>query len=368
LTELFFLVYKENIKPIYLWAMNNTPRQDKTPEEVQTQIKWILDNKVVTKSTLKRVARILAWHHLNNSQKIIQLQIDHDALDYLARHDILTELPNRRELDLQVQEQITGEEDVAFMIFDLRNFKTINDTYDHTMGDAALELVAWVCREIFKKFGGTIARTGGDEFIGFFPGYPLEQAKQIADEFRILLATKFKKQEPGSEIAIENIPFTAAIGVTSLFDLNGSDIYVKQKKPERIQSDLQRSIAIALKKADLMAKVAKDVDNGIVSDWDNKYLQEAKLSAENKKLRDTFNWIIRHWISDESVTENIQKIRELLLPYLNFHDSLEELRRIWLHINQLWKESTKHVWREFLEILQSEIINLQSLLTRDSSI
>lgn len=134
-----------------------------------------------------------------------------------------------------------------------------------------------------------IARTGGDEFIGFFPGYSLENAKQIADEFRSLLATKFKKQEPGNEITIENIPFTAAIGITSLFDSNGSDIQVKQKHLNETQTGLQKSISIALRKADLMAKAAKDIDTGIVSSWDNRYLEEAKLNPENKKLRDTFD-------------------------------------------------------------------------------
>ena len=150
-----------------------------------------------------------------------------------------------------------------------------------------------------------------------------------------MLASKFTNLESGQEITITHIPFTAAIGITSLFDQNGSDIYIKQKNPSKVQNNLQKSISIALKKADLMAKAAKDANNGIVSDWDNRYLQEAKLSTENKILRDTFDGIIRHWISDDSTTENIKKIRELLLPYLNFQHSLEELKSLSVHINHL---------------------------------
>ncbi len=118
-----------------------------------------------------------------------------------------------------------------------------------------------MCREICTIYGGTIARTGGDEFIGFFPGYSIEQATAIANEFRLLLASKFTEVESNEEVTIANIPFTAAIGITSLYDQNGSHIQVRQKYPGKVQTNLQKSISIALKKADLMAKAAKDASN-----------------------------------------------------------------------------------------------------------
>lgn len=68
-----------------------------------------------------------------------QLQFEHgellarnEALEYIARHDMLTALPNRKELDRRIKSDITTEDtEVVFMIFDLRRFKYINDTYGH---------------------------------------------------------------------------------------------------------------------------------------------------------------------------------------------------------------------------------------------
>lgn len=131
--------------------MSNVPLPYKTPAQIHEQIGNIIARKPrifsmtpedISALTIRRATDIIASNYLKNKEKIQVLQTEHDAIDYLSRHDLLTELPNRRELDLQIEQQITGKEDVAFMIFDLRNFKTINDTYGHSMGDAALELVA----------------------------------------------------------------------------------------------------------------------------------------------------------------------------------------------------------------------------------
>lgn len=66
-------------------------------------------------------------------RKIKTLQEDHDTLEYLVRHDLLTSLPNRRTLSAEIKTQIDGSTDAAFMIFDLRNFKFINDVFGHAM-------------------------------------------------------------------------------------------------------------------------------------------------------------------------------------------------------------------------------------------
>ncbi len=149
----------------------------------------------------------------------------------------------------------------------------------------------------------------------------------------MLLAGRFRSPEEGRDITIENIPFTTAIGITSLLDSGGSKIQIQQKDPSKPRTQLEEDISRALKKADRMSEAAKKSENGIISDWDDAYLESTVLNPKIKELRDAIDGIIRHWISDDDALASTSKIRELLLPYLTVEDSIEELNRILLHIN-----------------------------------
>jgi diguanylate cyclase (GGDEF)-like protein len=93
-------------------------------------------------------------------------------LRHLAEHDPLTNLPNRRQLFQRLDELVaraagTGER-VAVLFLDLDNFKAINDSLGHEIGDRALTQVG----ERLRRVGGDtcfIARIGGDEFTVLFP-------------------------------------------------------------------------------------------------------------------------------------------------------------------------------------------------------
>ena len=88
--------------------------------------------------------------------------------EMIASHDELTGLPNRRHFYEQMQQAVengkkTGEIG-ALILFDLDNFKILNDRHGHSVGDALLREVA---TRITKALGtsGTAARLGGDEFV-----------------------------------------------------------------------------------------------------------------------------------------------------------------------------------------------------------
>ncbi|WP_217413702.1 bifunctional diguanylate cyclase/phosphodiesterase [Marinobacterium ramblicola] len=84
---------------------------------------------------------------------------------FLAFHDQLTELPNRRRLSEKLAEalQAPGEQKVGLLYIDLDNFKTVNDTLGHSMGD---ELLVITVRRLINAVTEDIclARLGGDEF------------------------------------------------------------------------------------------------------------------------------------------------------------------------------------------------------------
>ncbi|MDX1632100.1 MAG: GGDEF domain-containing response regulator [Thermoanaerobaculia bacterium] len=87
---------------------------------------------------------------------------------YLATHDRLTDLPNRYLLDDRLEEAIAyaerhGEK-LAVLFLDLDDFKQINDTYGHQVGDAALRWMAARLEECTRSTD-TVCRFAGDEFV-----------------------------------------------------------------------------------------------------------------------------------------------------------------------------------------------------------
>ena len=84
--------------------------------------------------------------------------------EHAARHDSLTELPNRLAFQEAVQNAIKNSKSTAcVLLMDLDRFKEVNDTLGHHYGDLLLQQVARRLREQLR-FGDQIARLGGDEF------------------------------------------------------------------------------------------------------------------------------------------------------------------------------------------------------------
>ena len=87
--------------------------------------------------------------------------------EYLAYHDALTGMPNRRLLEDRLEQALARADrqhhKVAILALDLDNFKEVNDTFGHRVGDLVLKSV--VARvEARLRASDTLARTGGDEF------------------------------------------------------------------------------------------------------------------------------------------------------------------------------------------------------------
>ena len=103
-----------------------------------------------------------------NSRDVTDRKVIQQRIQHLAYHDNLTGLPNRSLLQDRLAHSIARAErsskKVAVLFIDLDNFKNINDTLGHDIGD---ELLRQVSRRLSEcvRLEDTIARQGGDEFI-----------------------------------------------------------------------------------------------------------------------------------------------------------------------------------------------------------
>jgi diguanylate cyclase (GGDEF)-like protein len=95
------------------------------------------------------------------------------ASSWLAEHDTLTGLANRRFLERILDENIRlaalEDNNIAVFFIDIDDFKKVNDEYGHDTGDHVLQAVAARLLSVFRE-GDYVARVGGDEFVVVTPG------------------------------------------------------------------------------------------------------------------------------------------------------------------------------------------------------
>ena len=106
-----------------------------------------------------------------------------------ARTDPLTGIANRRgflEQTALSRRSPAGTLPTAVLLFDLDNFKTINDRYGHAVGDRTLQIFADIAKAHIGT-AGTVGRWGGDEFVAVLPNTNREIAATVAERIRIAL-------------------------------------------------------------------------------------------------------------------------------------------------------------------------------------
>ncbi len=105
-------------------------------------------------------------------EDITERRLLQDELRWQARHDPLTGLPNRRqllELLHAAADSATDNACAGLCFADLDDFKQVNDTYGHRVGDEVLRAVGARLRRHLRRHDCTLARLGGDEFVVFLP-------------------------------------------------------------------------------------------------------------------------------------------------------------------------------------------------------
>ena len=202
-----------------------------------------------------------------------------DKIRYMARYDNLTGLPNRAYFHEIVGEAIMGGDrtrNCAIAVVDLDDFKDVNDTLGHPVGDG---LIFSVAQRLSTLAGDSIriSRFGGDEFMMYFDNVPDTEALQ-AEMHRISLAL-----EPVVDVAGHSLRIQASVGAV-LAKVTNTDV-----DSMLVKADL------ALYKAKELGKNGwKLFETTMDAEFRNKQLMKADLrtAIEQKGLRVVYQPIV----------------------------------------------------------------------------
>ncbi|HEV7662028.1 MAG TPA: EAL domain-containing protein, partial [Chloroflexota bacterium] len=215
-----------------LSANSNDPARQFTDEDAEV-LELLAGLASAALASLERTAELAAANG--------ELRQARDAAQHQARHDGLTQLPNRTLLQDRLSQAIAlaarERTPLTLLLVDLDRFKEINDTFGHHYGDVLLQQIGPRLRGLLRA-SDTIARLGGDEFGILLPATDATNAAAVAQLLLRTLEAPFDLDGQAVEIG-------ASIGVAS-YPAHGDDA------------------ATLLRAADVAMYVAKRGDSGVM--------------------------------------------------------------------------------------------------------
>lgn len=177
--------------------------------DTHTKIRWM---RSIGKAHLDPTGNVIMQGTI---QEITKQKHAEQEIEDLAYYDPLTHLPNRRLMIDRIQHAMAASSrssnQAALMFLDLDNFKTLNDTLGHDMGDVLLQQVAGRLSCSIRQ-DDTVSRFGGDEFVVLLQGLsaqPIEAAAQAEDIAKKIL---YSINMP-YRLASNNYTSTTSIGI-----------------------------------------------------------------------------------------------------------------------------------------------------------
>ncbi len=181
-----------------------------TGESVNETVKLILKEL----QELKEQNTLLKKEIANYHREIKYLQNELASARAEANFDFLTGLVNRKRFERAIEDSIKDfhKKNYPFSIIfvDIDNFKKVNDTYGHLVGDIVLKEVASIFK-FYLRANTVVGRIGGEEFCILLPGVEIKDAKNIAERLRKIIENRDIKLEDGNAIKA-----TASFGVTQV--------------------------------------------------------------------------------------------------------------------------------------------------------
>ena len=208
--------------------------------------------------------------HRGTSADITSRKSNEDRIHQLATRDALTELPNRVLLNDRAERAVhacrRANQMAALLFIDLDNFKTINDSLGHPVGDALLKEVAKRLKRCVRS-GDTVSRFGGDEFVVLVEQLDdAQNAAQVAQKILDALAQPLEIDGQmlacGGSIGIAIIPTDGEVLATLLKNADTAMYYAKERGRNNYQFFSHEMTQRAVKRHTLEMELRDAVTSG----------------------------------------------------------------------------------------------------------
>ncbi len=172
-------------------------------------------------------------------QRTKDLEASKEELKLLASIDPMTKLYNRRYFS-EISEDIFNvskrtNNDLSLVMFDIDDFKSVNDTYGHHIGDKVIIGIANILLEQTRK-SDIVCRFGGEEYIILLPDTDLESSMKIAKNIRELVERMVITYDQDKQLQV-----TISVGVSMVELASDNDIEVAINKADNALYEAKRS-------------------------------------------------------------------------------------------------------------------------------
>ena len=237
-----YLVYIDAFDTVFQWSRAHED--------------WEIDELFALVFCLGLIAVAFSWRRLADIRReMAQRKEAENEAHRLARHDVLTGLPNRRrflEEFSQWTNHLLEDEVCALFVVDLDHFKPINDLYGHRLGDEVLRVISSRLLEIVEG-EGLVARLAGDEF-----GILLRCRK--GDDAPLRLARRIVHAIP-EPISLASLSIEVGVSV-------GGTICDKRNSGDSLAQRDGSAVETALRQADMAMYRAKTEGRGVYRFFD----------------------------------------------------------------------------------------------------
>lgn len=161
----------------------------------------------------------------------VNFEIQH--LQKMALLDSLTQIPNRRYLEATINARLDESRrygwQIGLLFIDIDNFKKVNDTHGHDIGDKVLKMTAKTLSTNLRPFD-IVGRWGGEEFVVIIININKDELKQLAERFRILV------EKSGFFIDSGELSVTISVGAALAASDDNAESLVKKADSLMYQS------------------------------------------------------------------------------------------------------------------------------------